>query len=322
MSQFPHILEEINDLSLDQVKAILRKAKRIKEGYLTPGTDSFSHSHQSYQDTTVITYFSENSTRTKISFMQSIYNLGVRHINFDVHLSSVQKGESLRETFLTLKALGADMVIYRTNKSRELHDLKEHPPFKIINAGDGVNQHPTQALLDLFTMVECGHDPEGKTISIIGDCLHSRVCHSLVELLSMWGAKVLLVGPSNMLPNETNHENVELETDLDKAIERSDFLYPLRIQFERHGKDEYEEDLFSKNYHEQYGINLERLKKLNKNIPVYHAGPANIGVEISQDIVDSELYMAYEQVEHSIPMRTAIIRCLLSDKDGPNAEKI
>ncbi len=320
MDFFPQILEEINDLSRDHVELLLRRAKRIKEGYLTSTNQTLSlHSkYHHFQDQTVITYFSENSTRTKISFMQAIFNLGLRHINFDVHLSSVQKGESLNETLMTLKHMGADLIIYRTNKTSEIHELKDNPPLKIINAGDGVNQHPTQALLDLLTMIEQGHNPEGKTISIIGDCLHSRVCHSLVDLLGMYGANVILCGPkemvnSSLLNNLKYNQNVSISHDLNQTIKDSDILYPLRVQFERHGKDHTSEADFAADYHDSFGININRLKDLNKMVPVYHAGPANIGIEISQDIINSELYMGYQQVAHSVPMRTAIIRSLLED---------
>lgn len=318
MSKFPHILEEIGDLSQENITTLLRRAKRIKEGYLM--NNSFQNSSKLYrpfQDSTVITYFSENSTRTKISFMQAILNLNLRHINFDVHLSSVQKGESLKETLLTLKNMGADMVIYRTNKSSEIKELKNDPPLKIINAGDGVNEHPTQALLDLFTFMELGHNPKGKTISIIGDCLHSRVCHSVTHLLVRFGANVILCGPEEICPdnlsNEFDKDRVKISHDLNEALNKSDYLYPLRVQFERHGKNHENEEDFANTYHQKFGINLDKLKSINKEIPVYHAGPANIGIEISQDIVDSNLYMAYEQVSHSVPMRTAIIQSLLKE---------
>lgn len=324
MGQFPQILEEISDLTRENVEVLLRRAKRIKEGYLTSTvqTNSPAGRHSTFQDATVVTYFSENSTRTKISFMQAILNLGLRHINFDVHLSSVQKGESLKETLLTLKHMGTDMVIYRTNKDSEIKSLKSDPPMKIINAGDGTNEHPTQALLDLFTMIENGHNPKGKTISIVGDCIHSRVCHSLTEILGMWGAKVILCGPENMLSEKliekSNYkEQISFSTNLQQTIEKSDVLYPLRIQFERHGEGFDNEEDFAVKYHQEFGINLEKLKAQNKIIPVYHAGPANIGIEISQDIVDSELYMGYSQNEHSVPMRTAIIRSLMEEeRDG------
>jgi aspartate carbamoyltransferase catalytic subunit len=311
MRVFPSVFESIKDLDKGQIDGLLHLAKKFK---------GFSHDWQGLpipfiKRPIIATSFLENSTRTKHSFAIAIKNLGATYIDFNADTSSLKKGESLLETLRTLQAQGVDLCIIRSNVSHELSQFKEDPPVKIINGGDGINQHPTQALLDLFTMTEIGMDVQGKTISIIGDTKHSRVCHSLLDLLTLYGVKVVLCGPKECLPEPKEleiYQNVTLSTDVNSAIEQSDLLYLLRIQKERHGNSS---TSYYQDYPKNYGISLERMKHLNKTIPIFHPGPANVGVEISRDIMESPLYFGYEQVHNSIFMRMAIIQAVLQNAD-------
>lgn len=310
MQNFPSVFESIKDLDKVQIDNLLALASKFK---------GFSHDWQGLpipfiKRPIIATSFLENSTRTKHSFAIAVKNLGATYIDFNAETSSLKKGESLEETLRTLHSQGVDLCIIRTNVSFEFNKFKEKPPIKIINGGDGTHQHPTQALLDLFTMKEIELDLEGKTISIIGDNIHSRVGHSLIDLLPQYGAKVILCGPKQYLPQATELPNssVELCYDVDQAIAKSDLLYLLRIQKERH---QGEANICYETYPEEFGISMDRLKKHKKVIPVFHPGPANVGVEISRDLMESSYYFGYEQVYNSIFMRMAIIQAVLQNAD-------
>ncbi len=311
MQNFPSVFESIKDLEKGHIDGLLKLAGKFK---------GYSHDWQGLpipfiKRPIIATSFLENSTRTKHSFAIAIKNLGATYIDFNADTSSLKKGESLEETLRTLHSQGVDMCIIRSNISRELAQFKEKPPIKIINGGDGTHQHPTQALLDLFTMTEIGLDLEGKTISIIGDTIHSRVGHSLLDLLPQFGAKVILCGPSECLPPSQEmkeYPHVEMTTNIDEVIDRSDLLYLLRIQKERHSGNQVN---YYESYPNDYGISVERLKRHNKHLPVFHPGPANVGVEITRDLIESPYYFGYEQVHNSIFMRMAIIQAVLQNSD-------
>jgi len=302
MQSFPKVLECISDLSKDQIDMLIHSANRLKYGYVPVGSRNLGR-----KSTPIIaTSFLENSTRTKHSFAIAIKKLGAMYIDFDAETSSLKKGETLEETLITLNCQGVDLCIIRTNVSDELKQFKQSPPISIINGGDGINEHPTQALLDLFTMFEEGIDINGKTIAIIGDCLHSRVGHSLTSLIPMFGGKIIFCGPEECLPKDIP-ANCSVTTDVNEAILKSDVIYTLRIQKERHSQQASYYDDYDKNY----GINLDRLKKLDRKIPVFHPGPVNIGVELDYETVKSELYYGYKQVTNSVYMRMAIIKAML-----------
>ena len=310
MQNFPSVFESIKDLDKVQIDGLLSLASKFK---------GFAHDWQGLpipfiKRPIIATSFLENSTRTKHSFAVAINNLGATYIDFNADTSSLKKGESLEETLKTLHSQGVDLCIIRTSVSQEFAKFKDNPPMKIINGGDGTHQHPTQALLDLFTMHEIGLDLEGKTIAIIGDNLHSRVSHSLIDLLPQFGAKIILCGPKECLPTleEVNNPHVSLSNDVDETIAASDLLYLLRIQRERH---QGETTSYYETYPEKFGVSIERLKHHNKDIPVFHPGPANVGVEISKDLMDSPYYFGYEQVHNSIFMRMAIIQAVLQNAD-------
>ena len=295
MKAFPSILETTQDLSRDQIEKLLSLAKNFKDGQ-----DPLFFFKQN--PPILSTLFLENSTRTKTSFAVAINKLGGHYIDFNVDTSSLKKGESLEETLLTLKYQGIDICVIRTPNSNEFAPFKENPPIKIINGGDGVNHHPSQGLLDLFTILDLGIDPKGKTMVVIGDVLHSRVFNSLSDLFIRFGGKIIICGPKECLP--TSIEGVEVTDSLEDALAKADLIYTLRIQKERHAKPV----AYYDTYAEKYGLNL---KKLKNNIPVFHPGPVNIGVELSQEVLRSPHYQGYLQVKNSIYMRMAIITAMI-----------
>ena len=242
--------------------------------------------------------------------------IGAEYLDFDAERSALKKGETLEETLSTLAAQGVDLCILRTSVSEALAPFKDNPPLKIINAGDGVHQHPTQAILDLLTIIEIGFSLQGKTISILGDVRHSRVTHSLIDLLPQYGAKILLCGPEPFLPKEAFPPGFPIEITMNKdgALERADLLYLLRIQNERHHPEEMAGKLF-KNYAEDYGVDLEDLRRHRKKIPIFHPGPVNVGVEMSKYLLKAPYYFGYEQVQNSIYARMAIIQAILQNND-------
>ena len=306
MASFPSLLESIDDLSLEQIEVLVSRSQHFKNN---PQLSPFNTTPKPI----IATSFLENSTRTKHSFAVAIRRLGGLYLDFNAETSSLKKGESLEETFLTLFYQGVNLCVFRSSVSNQLAQFKDAPPIKLVNGGDGVNEHPSQALLDLFTLLELSPDLNGKTISIIGDNIHSRVAHSLMKLLPQFGMKVILSGPKEFLPDAaTLPPNIELLTDRDETVRRSDFIYLLRIQKERHADSNASND----HYLETNGVSLDLLKKLNKLVPVLHPGPANIGVELDQALIKSSLYKGYLQVENSIPMRMAIIEAMLLNNDS------
>jgi aspartate carbamoyltransferase catalytic subunit len=309
MISFPSLLLSIDDLNKTQIDSLLSLSSEIKLNKF----DKFFEGPPNIRPI-MATSFLENSTRTKHSFEVAIYKLGGFFLDFNAETSSLKKGETLLDTLITLKAQGVDLCIIRTSVSNQLDEFRESPPIKIINGGDGVNEHPTQALLDLFTLIELSGSKEnlkGKTITIVGDLIHSRVGHSLIKLLPQFGMTLILCGPREFLPTYDLPKSIKLYTQLDQAILESDFLYMLRVQKERHEKNY--EDTFT-DYIKNYGVSLKRLKHLNKLIPVLHPGPCNIGVELDLEITQSEIYQAHFQVQNSVPMRMAIIHSILNNK--------
>ncbi|MBI2522077.1 MAG: hypothetical protein HYV97_16790 [Bdellovibrio sp.] len=313
MNGFPPILAEINNLSKDQITWLLYSAKRFKLGVVPVGKYQISDSHHPI----IATSFLENSTRTKHSFVIAIQKLGAMYVDFNSETSSLKKGESLEETLLTLRHQGVDLCIIRTSISHQFDEFKKNPPVRIINGGDGINQHPSQALLDLMTFIDDGGDVHGRTVAIIGDCIHSRVAHSLMELLPQFGCKIILAGPEECLPKklESHFDSsmFYLTNDTEEAILKSDFLYLLRIQKERHSGPA----AYYDGYLQKHGVSLARLENLKEQgkistIPlVYHPGPANVGVELDHALLKSQYYRAHGQVANSVYMRMSIIKAML-----------
>lgn len=310
MNSFPSLLESITDLNKNQIDGLLSLSSKFKH------SESESNLF-TYRRPVIATSFLENSTRTKHSFAIAIQKLGAIYIDFNAETSSLKKGESLEETFLTLFNQGVNLCIFRSSISHQLSQFRNTLPIKIINGGDGINEHPTQALLDLYTLLELSPNLNNKTLAIFGDNIHSRVGHSLIQLLPMFGMKVILCGPEAFLPaNHLLPKGIEISTNRDETLKQCDFIYLLRIQKERHlvgGINHLSVE--GEDYLDQYGVSLELLKKLNKLVPVLHPGPANIGVELDLPLIKSSLYKGYMQVQNSIPMRMAIIQSMLVNND-------
>ncbi len=262
------------------------------------------------RDTTVANIFFENSTRTRISFELAQKRLSADVVNFSASGSSVSKGETLIDTVNNILAMKVDMVVMRHSASGAPWFLANHIDASIINAGDGINEHPTQALLDAFSMREKLGDLKGKRITIIGDIMHSRVALSNIYCLNKLGAEVMVSGPPTLIPKHIEGLGVKVEYDVKKALQWGEVANVLRIQLERQHKP-----LFStlREYALYYGINKQMLDDLQKEIVIMHPGPINRGVEISSDAADSKQSIILDQVENGVAIRMAVIY-LLSGK--------
>lgn len=305
-----HLLDT-GDLSLDEVSAILNSARSAKNIFLKDKAplDLLS-------DKVVATIFYENSTRTKSSFDLAARNLGARVIHLDVSTSSVVKGETLNDTARTLVAMGIDALVQRHSSSGAAHQLRSVVPdsVSIINAGDGWNAHPTQALLDLFTMQEVCQTVEGKKVAIIGDIKHSRVARSNIRLLVPQGADVHLCAPPTLMPAEINQMGVTVHYELSEAIADADFVMVLRMQTERQ-----QDGLITSldDYRKLYRLDHNRLKLAKPGVRVLHPGPINRAVELTSDLADdSDISLIQTQVANGIFTRMAVLLLLLHGKDG------
>lgn len=262
------------------------------------------------RDTTVANIFFENSTRTRISFELAQKRLSADIVNFSASGSSVSKGETLIDTVNNILAMKVDMVVMRHSASGAPWFLANHIDASIINAGDGINEHPTQALLDSFSIREKLGDLKGRRIAIIGDIMHSRVALSNIYCLGKLGAEVMVAGPPTLIPKHIENLGVKVEYDVKKALQWCEVANVLRIQLERQHKP-----LFStlREYALYYGINKQMLDTLQKEILIMHPGPINRGVEINSDVADSKQSIILDQVENGVAIRMAVIY-LLSGK--------
>jgi len=261
----------------------------------------------SLRDITIANVFFENSTRTKLSFELAEKRLSADVINFSSSGSSVKKGETLLDTVNNILAMKVDMVVMRHSSPGAPHFLAKHVKANIINAGDGTHEHPTQALLDTFSIREKFGSVEGKKVVIIGDILHSRVALSNIFALQKLGAEVMVCGPNTLLPKYIDHLGVKVELDVDKALAWCDVANVLRIQLERQ-QIKYFPSL--REYSLYYGINRKRLVALGKPITIMHPGPINRGVELHSDVADSEHSIILEQVENGVAIRMAVLYLL------------
>ena len=259
---------------------------------------------------TVVNLFFEDSTRTRISFEAAAKRLSADVINFSAKGSSVSKGESLKDTALTLQAMGADAVIVRHQNSGAPHRLAhaQWTQGAVINAGDGTHEHPTQALLDAFTMRRHLGDIEGRHVTIVGDVLHSRVARSNALLLDTLGAHVTLVAPPTLLPVGVDHWPVETSYDLDDLMEKSDVVMMLRVQHERMNAAFFPS---AREYSRRYGLDTARVNRLPEHAIVMHPGPMNRGMEISADVADHARSVIVEQVTNGVAVRMAVLYLLL-----------
>lgn len=256
---------------------------------------------------TAVNLFFEPSTRTRTSFEIAEKRLSLDVLNLSVTTSSVVKGESLIDTALNVQALGADFVVIRHSSSGVPHMLARHLRASVINAGDGVNEHPTQALLDAFTMKEKMGTIEGLKIAIVGDIVHSRVAKSNIYLLTKFGAEVRLIGPPTLVPLELETLGVKVFHDMDSGLHDINVVMMLRIQMERQGKGFFPSTL---EYFKYWGLTTERLSIADKDAIVMHPGPMNRGVEIASEIADGPRSVILEQVTNGLAVRMAVMYLL------------
>ncbi|MGE4346177.1 MAG: aspartate carbamoyltransferase catalytic subunit [Flavobacteriaceae bacterium] len=263
----------------------------------------------SLRDTTIANIFFENSTRTKLSFELAQKRLSADVISFSAAQSSVKKGETLIDTVNNILSMKVDMVVMRHSSPGASEFLSKHVKASIINAGDGAHEHPTQALLDTFTIREKLGEIGGKKVVIIGDILHSRVALSNIFALQMQGAEVRVCGPKSLIPKHIEKLGVKVENNLTKALEWCDVANMLRVQNERMEVSYFPN---TREYSQQFGLTKEILDSLSKEIVVMHPGPINRGVEITSDVADSKQSVILEQVENGVAIRMAVIYLLAS----------
>ncbi len=297
----PHLLG-IKNITTKDIELIFETAANFKEIINRP-----IKKVPSLRDVTIANIFFENSTRTRLSFELAEKRLSADTINFTASNSSVKKGETLLDTVNNVLAMKVDMVVMRHASVGAPHFLAKHIKAKIINAGDGTHEHPTQALLDTFSIQEKLGTIAGKKVAIIGDILHSRVALSNIFALQKMGAKVMVCGPPTLLPKYIGSLNVKVEYDVKKALEWCDVANVLRIQLERQ-QIKYFPSL--REYSLYYGINKKLLDSLNKKIILMHPGPINRGVELTSDAADSHHSIILDQVENGVAVRMAVLYLL------------
>lgn len=292
----------IKDITRDDIALIFETADNFKEIINRP-----IKKVPSLRDVTIANIFFENSTRTRLSFELAEKRLSADVVNFSASTSSVKKGETLLDTVNNILAMKVDMVVMRHASPGAAHYLSKHIAANIVNAGDGTHEHPTQALLDAFSIREKFGNISGKKVAIIGDILHSRVALSNIFALQKLGAKVMVCGPPTLLPKFIGQLGVQVEFDVKKALQWCDVANVLRIQLERQ-QIKYFPSL--REYSIYYGITRKMLDDLMKPIVIMHPGPINRGVELSSDAADSKHSIILEQVENGVAVRMAVLYLL------------
>jgi aspartate carbamoyltransferase catalytic subunit len=296
----------IKEITSEDIQLIFQTAENFKEVINRP-----IKKVPSLRDITIANIFFENSTRTRLSFELAEKRLSADVINFSSSNSSVKKGETLLDTVNNILSMKVDMVVMRHSSPGAPHFLSRHIKANIVNAGDGTHEHPTQALLDTFSIYEKLGTLEGKKVAIIGDILHSRVALSNIFALQKLGAEVMVCGPNTLLPKYIKELGVKVELDVFKALQWCDVANVLRIQLERQ-QLKYFPSL--REYSLYYGINKKLLQKLDKEIIIMHPGPINRGVELSSDVADSDQAIILDQVENGVAVRMAVLYLLASNK--------
>jgi aspartate carbamoyltransferase catalytic subunit len=299
----------IKDLTRQDIELIFQTADNFKEVLKRP-----IKKVPTLRDTTIVNLFFENSTRTRISFELAERRLSADVVNFSAAASSVKKGETLVDTVNNILAMKVDMVVLRHSASGAPHFLSRHIKAAIVNAGDGINEHPTQALLDSFSIREKLGSVEGKRVAIVGDIMHSRVALSNIYCLKKQGAEVMVVGPPTLIPPYLGEAlGVKVSYDLREALLWCDVANVLRIQLERQNTP-----LFSslREYNLFYGISRPLLDSLGKEIVIMHPGPINRGVELNSDVADSGQSIILQQVENGVAIRMAVLYLLAGKREG------
>jgi aspartate carbamoyltransferase catalytic subunit len=293
----------IKDLNREDIQLILSTAQQFKDVLQRPVKKV-----PSLRDVTIVNLFYENSTRTRMSFELAERRLSADVLNFAAASSSSAKGETLLDTVNNILSMKVDMVVMRHSASGAPHFLAKHIPAAIVNAGDGINEHPTQALLDAYSMQEKLGKLEGLKVAIIGDIMHSRVALSNMYLLRKMGAEVIVAGPPTLIPKYISEAlGVKVEYNLKKALQWCDVANVLRIQLERQNQP-----LFSslREYNLAYGIKRKMLESLGKEIVIMHPGPINRGVELDSDVADGPYSIILNQVENGVAVRMAVLYLL------------
>jgi aspartate carbamoyltransferase catalytic subunit len=293
----------IKDLTTEDIQLILSTASNFKDVLQRPVKKV-----PSLRDVTIVNLFYENSTRTRFSFELAEKRLSADTLNFAASNSSAAKGETLLDTVNNILSMKVDMVVMRHSASGAPHFLSKHIPAAIINAGDGINEHPTQALLDAFSMIEKFGSLEGLKVAIIGDIMHSRVALSNIYLLKKMGAEIVVAGPPTLIPKYiTEALGVRVEYNVKNALQWCDVANVLRIQLERQNQP-----LFSslREYNLTYGISKKLLESIGKEITIMHPGPINRGVELDTDVADGPYSIVLSQVENGVAIRMAVLYLL------------
>ena len=299
----------IKELTIDDIELIFETASNFKEIINRP-----IKKVPSLRDITIANVFFESSTRTRLSFELAEKRLSADVINFSSSTSSVKKGETLLDTVNNILAMKVDMVVIRHSSPGAPHFLARHIKANIVNAGDGTHEHPTQALLDPFSMRLHFGSLKGLKVAIIGDIMHSRVAISNIFALQKLGAEVMVCGPNTLIPIHISELGVKVELEVRKALEWCDVANILRIQLERQ-QIKYFPSL--REYALYYGVNKQLLDSIKKEILIMHPGPINRGVEISSDVADSDHSIILEQVENGVAIRMAVLY-LLADSPLAN----
>jgi len=311
-TELPRHLLSIGDLNHDQALLILDTAEELAKI-----SDAPIKKLPTLRGRTIVNLFYEDSTRTRISFEAAAKRLSADVINFSAKGSSVSKGESLKDTALTLQAMGADAVVLRHPESGAANRLAAWTNGVVINAGDGTHEHPTQALLDAFTIRRhlgtVGSDLAGKQIAIVGDVLHSRVARSNVLLLNLLGAKITLVAPPTLIPVGVESWPVDISYAIDEVLPEVDAVMMLRVQSERMQNSFFPS---TREYSRLFGLNLDRMNLLPKGALILHPGPMNRGLEISAECADSVQSVILEQVANGVSVRMAVLYLLLGGNIG------
>ena len=296
----------IKNLTEEEIQLIFETADSFKDVLSRP-----IKKVPSLRDTTIANIFFENSTRTKLSFELAEKRLSADIINFSSSNSSVKKGETLLDTVNNILSMRVDMIVMRHASPGAPHFLSKHIDANIVNAGDGTHEHPTQALLDTFSIREKHGDVAGKKVVIVGDILHSSVALSNIFALKKLGAEVMVCGPPTLLPKHIDKLGVKVEFDIQKALNWCDVANILRIQLERQQMSYFPS---LREYSLYFGVNQERLNKIDKPITIMHPGPINRGVEITTDVADSDQAIILDQVENGVAIRMAVLYLLAGKK--------
>ena len=296
----------VKNLNINDIKLIFKTADNFKEVINRP-----IKKVPSLRDITIANLFFENSTRTKLSFELAEKRLSADILNFSASQSSLKKGESLIDTINNILSMKVDMIVIRHPNAGVPEYISSKVDATIINAGDGAHEHPTQALLDSYSIREALGEIRNKNILIVGDIIHSRVALSNIFALKMQGANVKLCGPNSLMPKYINKLGVEVINNFDDALQWCDVVNMLRIQNERMNKSFFPS---LREYVSLYGLNNERLSKLDRDIIIMHPGPINRGVELTSEIADSKNSIILDQVENGVAIRMAVIYLLAKQK--------